>query len=98
MGSDSSKLLGDQQSCYGSLQQQLETRNRMEITGYQRVLWRVVLCHVFSVLTVGLLILIFHWKPVLEVLAKCRPCSLHQADWVIIKVSKWVLFFLYCIL
>uniref|UniRef100_H3B7S7 Polyamine-transporting ATPase 13A2 n=1 Tax=Latimeria chalumnae TaxID=7897 RepID=H3B7S7_LATCH len=89
---DSSKLLGDQQSCYGSLQQQLETRNRMinssEITGYQRVLWRVVLCHVFSVLTVGLLILIFHWKPVLEVLAKCRPCSLHQADWVIIKAKK----------
>ncbi|XP_043917761.1 polyamine-transporting ATPase 13A2 isoform X2 [Protopterus annectens] len=59
----------------------------MEVAGYQRVTWRVWLCHLFSVLTLGLLLLLFHWKPILEVLAKCRPCPLHQADWVVIKDS-----------
>lgn len=59
----------------------------MEVAGYQRVTWRVWLCHLFSVLTLGLLLLLFHWKPVLEVLAKCRSCPLCQADWVVIKDS-----------
>nr|XP_013798354.1 PREDICTED: probable cation-transporting ATPase 13A2 isoform X2 [Apteryx mantelli mantelli] len=57
----------------------------MEVTGYQTRTWRVVLCHAFSVLTAGLLLLIFHWKPSLEVRAKCKPCALGQADWVIIR-------------
>uniref|UniRef100_A0A663NAG1 Polyamine-transporting ATPase 13A2 n=1 Tax=Athene cunicularia TaxID=194338 RepID=A0A663NAG1_ATHCN len=40
-----------------------------------------------SVLTAGLLLVLFHWKPSLEVQAKCKPCALGQADWVIIRVS-----------
>jgi len=39
------------------------------------------------VLTAGLLLVLFHWKPSLEVQAKCKPCALGQADWVIIRVS-----------
>ncbi|NXJ72553.1 AT132 ATPase, partial [Rostratula benghalensis] len=54
-----------------------------EVTGYQTKTWRVALCHVCSVLTAGLLLLLFHWKPSLEVQAKCQPCALGQADWVI---------------
>ncbi|NXH54570.1 AT132 ATPase, partial [Rhabdornis inornatus] len=56
-----------------------------EVTGYQRRTWRVLLCHAGSVLSAGLLQLLFHWKPSLEVQAKCEPCALGQADWVIIR-------------
>uniref|UniRef100_A0A8C3JRZ2 Polyamine-transporting ATPase 13A2 n=1 Tax=Calidris pygmaea TaxID=425635 RepID=A0A8C3JRZ2_9CHAR len=37
------------------------------VTGYQTKTWRVALCHACSVLTAGLLLLLFHWKPSLEV-------------------------------
>ncbi|XP_035757810.1 polyamine-transporting ATPase 13A2 isoform X2 [Egretta garzetta] len=57
----------------------------MEVTGYQTKTWRVALCHACSVLTAGLLLILFHWKPSLEVQAKCKPCALGQADWVIIR-------------
>uniref|UniRef100_A0A8C3JQD5 ATPase cation transporting 13A2 n=1 Tax=Calidris pygmaea TaxID=425635 RepID=A0A8C3JQD5_9CHAR len=46
------------------------------VTGYQTKTWRVALCHACSVLTAGLLLLLFHWKPSLEVQAKCQPCAL----------------------
>ncbi|KAF1419011.1 Cation-transporting ATPase 13A2, partial [Spheniscus humboldti] len=56
-----------------------------EVTGYQTKTWRVALCHACSVLTAGLLLILFHWKPSLEVQVKCKPCALGQADWVIIR-------------
>uniref|UniRef100_A0A7M4FHJ4 ATPase cation transporting 13A2 n=1 Tax=Crocodylus porosus TaxID=8502 RepID=A0A7M4FHJ4_CROPO len=61
-----------------------------EVSGYQSRTWKVVLCHLFSVLTAGLLLIVFHWKPSLEVRAKCRPCPLSQADWVIIQTWAWI--------
>ncbi|XP_074074397.1 polyamine-transporting ATPase 13A2 [Macrotis lagotis] len=57
----------------------------VEVNGYQQSLWRTGLCHVGALLTAGILLLIFHWKPQLEVKAKCTPCPLQQADWLIIK-------------
>ncbi|XP_072334439.1 polyamine-transporting ATPase 13A2 isoform X2 [Scyliorhinus torazame] len=83
---DSSKLLKDQPSCYGTVRHTGAIIS-MEVTGYQRVQWRVILCHILTVLTVGILWVIFHWKPILEVLAKCHPCHLSQSDWVVIKDS-----------
>ncbi|XP_038629076.1 cation-transporting ATPase 13A2 isoform X2 [Scyliorhinus canicula] len=83
---DSSKLLKDQPSCYGTVRHTGAIIS-MEVTGYQRVQWRVILCHILTVLTVGILWVIFHWKPILEVLAKCHPCHLRQSDWVVIKDS-----------
>uniref|UniRef100_A0A8C8RTU3 ATPase cation transporting 13A2 n=1 Tax=Pelusios castaneus TaxID=367368 RepID=A0A8C8RTU3_9SAUR len=56
--------------------------------GYQSRTWRIILCYVFSVLTAGILLIIFRWKPSLEVQAKCTPCPLRQADWIIVTVSK----------
>ncbi|XP_017588180.1 PREDICTED: probable cation-transporting ATPase 13A2, partial [Corvus brachyrhynchos] len=56
-----------------------------EVTGYQTRTWRVLLCHAGSVLSAGLLLLLFHWKPSLEVQAKCKPCTLGQADWLLIR-------------
>ncbi|NXI37282.1 AT132 ATPase, partial [Galbula dea] len=89
---DSSRLLGSQQPGYGTLRPGTESSpmvgellSSQEVTGYQTKLWRVVLCHVCSVLTAGLLLILFHWKPSLEVQAKCQPCALGQADWVIIR-------------
>uniref|UniRef100_A0A8C3UVZ4 Cation-transporting ATPase n=1 Tax=Catharus ustulatus TaxID=91951 RepID=A0A8C3UVZ4_CATUS len=81
---DSSRLLGAQRPGYGTLQLDTDLA-RMEVTGYQRRTWRVLLCHAGSVLSAGLLLLLFHWKPSLEVQAKCEPCALGQADWVIIR-------------
>ncbi|NXD01666.1 AT132 ATPase, partial [Certhia familiaris] len=89
---DSSRLLGARRPGYGTLQPDPEPDTaRMvgpvwgEVTGYQRRAWRVLLCHAGSVLSAGLLLLLFHWKPSLEVQAKCQPCALGQADWLIIR-------------
>ncbi|NXU54138.1 AT132 ATPase, partial [Turnix velox] len=94
---DSSRLLGNQQPGYGTLQRDTDKSpmvgprgstwggRRAEVTGYQTKRWRVALCHTCSVLTAGLLLILFHWKPSLEVQAKCQPCALGQADWVIIR-------------
>ncbi|XP_053865396.1 polyamine-transporting ATPase 13A2 isoform X2 [Malaclemys terrapin pileata] len=56
----------------------------MEVSGYQSRTWRIILCYMFSVLTAGILLIVFRWKPSLEVRAKCRPCALRHADWIII--------------
>ncbi|XP_075462086.1 polyamine-transporting ATPase 13A2 isoform X2 [Ascaphus truei] len=85
MNKDSSKLLGDPQpSSYGALPT-WTNKSCMEINGYQRVTWRTLLYYLFSVLTLGVLLIVFHWKPRLFVLATCRPCPLAEADWLIIK-------------
>ncbi|NWW21020.1 AT132 ATPase, partial [Falcunculus frontatus] len=81
---DSSRLLGARRPGYGTLPPDTDP-SRMEVTGYQTRTWRVLLCHVGSLLSAGLLLLLFHWKPSLEVQAKCKPCTLGQADWVIIR-------------
>ncbi|NXK00593.1 AT132 ATPase, partial [Corythaixoides concolor] len=81
---DSSRLLGSRRPGYGTLPRDAE-KSHMEVMGYQTKTWRVALCHACSVLTAGLLLILFHWKPSLEVQAKCKPCALGQADWVIIR-------------
>ncbi|XP_051787233.1 cation-transporting ATPase 13A2 [Erpetoichthys calabaricus] len=91
MSSDSSKLLPEQrpvlQSCYGTAREQ-SPKESMDLRGYQKVLWRVILCHVFTVLTAGLPLILFHWKPHIAVFIKCRSCALRQADYVIIQDSS----------
>ncbi|XP_054857789.1 polyamine-transporting ATPase 13A2 isoform X2 [Eublepharis macularius] len=56
----------------------------MDVSGYQSKTWKIVFCHLLSLLTLGSLLIIFHWKPHLRVRARCRRCPLHQADWVVI--------------
>ncbi|KAM7139016.1 polyamine-transporting ATPase 13A2 isoform 2-T2 [Macrochelys suwanniensis] len=80
---DSSKLLGNQPPVYGTLLQG-PGKSCMEVSGYQSRTWRIILCYVFSVLTAGILLIVFRWRPSLEVQVKCRPCPLRQADWIII--------------
>ena len=61
-----------------------------EVTGYRSQPWRAALCHACCVLSAGLLLLLFHWRPSLRVRAMCKPCALGRADWVIIRVSAVV--------
>ncbi|XP_028922035.1 polyamine-transporting ATPase 13A2 isoform X2 [Ornithorhynchus anatinus] len=84
MSADSSRLLSHPPPRYGTLASGT-TMTRREVSGYQRSTWRVCLCHAGAVLTAGALLLLFHWKPWLEVQAKCTSCPLGQADWLIIK-------------
>ncbi|XP_074831739.1 polyamine-transporting ATPase 13A2 [Carettochelys insculpta] len=83
MSADSSKLLGNQTPVYGTLQQG-PGKSCMEVSGYQSRTWRIALCYMVTVLTAGILLIIFRWKPSLEVRAKGRPCPLRQADWIVI--------------
>ncbi|KAM9116106.1 polyamine-transporting ATPase 13A2 isoform 1-T1 [Pangshura tecta] len=80
---NSSRLLGNHPPVYGTLLQG-PGKSCMEVSGYQGRTWRIILCYVFYVLTAGILLIVFRWKPSLEVRAKCRPCALRQADWIII--------------
>ncbi|XP_069805161.1 polyamine-transporting ATPase 13A2 isoform X2 [Dendropsophus ebraccatus] len=57
----------------------------MEFWGYRRVKWRTVLCYLLCVLTLGIPLIIFHWKPRLFVLVTHRRCSLAEADTLVIK-------------
>ncbi|XP_056398088.1 polyamine-transporting ATPase 13A2 isoform X2 [Hyla sarda] len=57
----------------------------MELSGYCRVKWRTALCYIFCVLTLGIPLIVFHWKPLLHVLATRRRCSLAEADTMVIK-------------
>ncbi|XP_061622793.1 cation-transporting ATPase 13A2 isoform X3 [Phyllopteryx taeniolatus] len=59
----------------------------MDAQGYKWVRWRVWLCHLMTVLSLGLLLVLFHWRPRLALLARCRPCSLGLADFVLIRDS-----------
>lgn len=55
--------------------------------GYKWVRWRVWLCRLTAVLSLGLILIIFHWRPRLGVLARCNSCPLGLADVLIITVK-----------
>uniref|UniRef100_A0A674P4G6 ATPase cation transporting 13A2 n=1 Tax=Takifugu rubripes TaxID=31033 RepID=A0A674P4G6_TAKRU len=57
------------------------------------VRWRVWLCHLAAVLSLGLILIVFHWRPRLAVLARCVSCPLALADVLLItvKINKTLL-------
>ncbi|XP_066458024.1 probable cation-transporting ATPase 13A4 isoform X2 [Eleutherodactylus coqui] len=59
--------------------------NEMEIFGYRTVLCQKVLCIVGYIFTFGLLWLLFYWKPQWDVWACCTPCTLEEADVVLLR-------------
>ncbi|XP_025142176.3 probable cation-transporting ATPase 13A5 isoform X3 [Bubalus bubalis] len=61
--------------------------NEMEVFGYQTQKLRRVLFLVTSVLTCGVLPLLFYWKPHWRVWAYCIPCSLQEADTVLLRTT-----------
>lgn len=58
-----------------------------DVQGYKWVRWRVWLCRVAAALSLGLVLIVFHWRPRLAVLARCRSCPLPLADVLLLKVG-----------
>ncbi|XP_034280444.1 probable cation-transporting ATPase 13A5 isoform X2 [Pantherophis guttatus] len=61
--------------------------DEMEILGYKTRGFRRALCLAGYVLSCGGLLLLFHWKPEWDVWANCQPCSLEEADVVLLRTT-----------
>ncbi|XP_039197442.1 probable cation-transporting ATPase 13A5 isoform X1 [Crotalus tigris] len=61
--------------------------DEMEIFGYKTHGFRRALCLAGYVLSCGGLLLLFHWKPEWDVWANCQPCSLEEADVVLLRTT-----------
>ncbi|XP_040284283.1 probable cation-transporting ATPase 13A4 [Bufo bufo] len=59
--------------------------NEMEIFGHRTVRWQKALCIAGYIFSFGLLWLLFYWKPDWEVLACCTPCTLQEANVVLLR-------------
>nr|XP_043893545.1 cation-transporting ATPase 13A2 isoform X2 [Solea senegalensis] len=59
--------------------------SQMDVQGYKWVRWRVWLCHLATVLSLGLLLIVFHWRPRLGVRARCSSCPLAVAHILLVK-------------
>ncbi|XP_068097680.1 polyamine-transporting ATPase 13A2 isoform X2 [Hyperolius riggenbachi] len=57
----------------------------MDLSGYRKVTGWTVVYYILCVLTLGLLLVLFHWKPRLYVLLTHRRCPLAEADIIIIQ-------------
>ncbi|XP_072222711.1 polyamine-transporting ATPase 13A2 isoform X1 [Leuresthes tenuis] len=63
----------------------LSPDSHMDVQGYKWVRWRVWLCRVAALLSLGLLLIVFHWRPRLAVLARCCSCPLALADILLLR-------------
>uniref|UniRef100_A0A8C2VQ19 Cation-transporting ATPase n=1 Tax=Chinchilla lanigera TaxID=34839 RepID=A0A8C2VQ19_CHILA len=61
--------------------------NELEVFGYHTQTLRRAVCLVFSVLTIGVLQLMFYWRPEWRVWATCFPCPLQEADTVLLRTT-----------
>ncbi|CAG6021127.1 unnamed protein product [Menidia menidia] len=63
----------------------LSPDSHMDVQGYKWVRWRVWSCRLAALLTLGLLLIVFRWRPRLAVLARCRSCPLALADILLLR-------------
>ncbi|XP_055481132.1 probable cation-transporting ATPase 13A4 isoform X3 [Psammomys obesus] len=61
--------------------------NEMEIFGYRTHGCRKALCLIGSIFSLGILPLVFYWRPAWHVWANCIPCSLQEADVVLLRTT-----------
>ncbi|XP_069328874.1 probable cation-transporting ATPase 13A5 [Eulemur rufifrons] len=61
--------------------------NELEVFGYRTQNLRKALCLIASTLTCGILLLVFYWRPHWRVWANCIPCSLQEADTVLLRTT-----------
>ncbi|KAJ1086895.1 hypothetical protein NDU88_000093 [Pleurodeles waltl] len=59
--------------------------NEMEIFGYRASAGWITLCIVGYILSAGVLLLLFYWKPEWSVRANCTPCSLKKANVILLR-------------
>ncbi|KAG8444429.1 hypothetical protein GDO86_009566, partial [Hymenochirus boettgeri] len=55
--------------------------------GYRTECCRQALCYLGYLLSLGFLKILFNWKPELHVLCSCIPCSLEEADIILLKTT-----------
>lgn len=67
-----------------------------EVFGYRTQNLRRALCLTASVLTCGVLPLVFYWRPQWRVWANCIPCPLQEADTVLLRTTVRALFCCIC--
>nr|XP_044627251.1 probable cation-transporting ATPase 13A4 isoform X5 [Equus asinus] len=60
---------------------------RKEIFGYRTHGCRKTLCLAGSIFSFGILPLVFYWRPAWYVWANCIPCSLQEADVVLLRTT-----------
>nr|XP_020820309.1 probable cation-transporting ATPase 13A4 isoform X2 [Phascolarctos cinereus] len=61
--------------------------NEMEIFGYQTEGCRKTLCIAGYVFSCGILPLVFYWRPAWSVWANCVPCTLREADVILLRTT-----------
>ncbi|XP_044148500.1 probable cation-transporting ATPase 13A5 [Bufo gargarizans] len=61
--------------------------NEMELFGYKKERSRNVLCVIGYIFTLGILKMIFYWKPELGVWCHCVSCSLADADVILFRTT-----------
>ncbi|KAM4771101.1 putative cation-transporting ATPase 13A4 [Rhinophrynus dorsalis] len=61
--------------------------NEMETFGYKSQSCRSAACVLGYIISCGFLWLLFYWKPEWHVWAHCIPCSLQEADTVLLKTT-----------
>ncbi|XP_072474984.1 probable cation-transporting ATPase 13A4 isoform X7 [Notamacropus eugenii] len=61
--------------------------NEMEIFGYQTEGCRKTLCIAGYVFSCGILPLVFYWRPAWSVWANCIPCTLREADVILLRTT-----------
>uniref|UniRef100_A0A4X2M375 Cation-transporting ATPase n=1 Tax=Vombatus ursinus TaxID=29139 RepID=A0A4X2M375_VOMUR len=61
--------------------------NEMEIFGYQTEGCRKTLCIAGYVFSCGILPLVFYWRPAWNVWANCVPCTLREADVILLRTT-----------
>ncbi|XP_051515898.1 polyamine-transporting ATPase 13A2-like isoform X2 [Myxocyprinus asiaticus] len=57
----------------------------MDVQGYRWVCWKVWLCHFGALCTLGLLLVLFKWRPRLGIWARCTSCPIPMADVLLLK-------------
>ncbi|XP_030623586.1 cation-transporting ATPase 13A2-like [Chanos chanos] len=58
--------------------------SHMNLQGYRQVGWKTWLCYIGAVCTLGLLLLLFKWRPRLGVQARCTSCPISMAGTLIL--------------
>ncbi|XP_063775692.1 probable cation-transporting ATPase 13A4 [Pseudophryne corroboree] len=61
--------------------------NEMETFGYKAQFYKKAACLIGYVFSCGFLWLLFYWKPEWHVWAHCIPCSLQEADTILLKTT-----------
>ncbi|XP_059164774.1 probable cation-transporting ATPase 13A5 [Physella acuta] len=53
--------------------------------GYRPSTWKTVVFYTAAVLTLGILLLVVHWRPELGCYLRLTKCSLHKAKYILLK-------------